>query len=74
MGRFKKLAELYCTGCRYCMPCPYGVDIPGNFSALNLQRVYGLKEEARKAYARLSRPGPVLHGVRRLQVQVPAED
>ncbi|MGO8705837.1 MAG: aldo/keto reductase [Candidatus Brocadiia bacterium] len=57
MGRFKKLAELYCTGCRYCMPCPYGVDIPGNFSALNLQRVYGLKEEARKAYARLSSQG-----------------
>jgi hypothetical protein len=54
MGRFKKLAELYCTGCRYCMPCPYGVDIPGNFSALNYQRVYGLKEEARKTYARLS--------------------
>ncbi len=57
MGRFKKLAELYCTGCRYCMPCPYGVDIPGNFSALNYQRVYGLKEEARKAFGRLSSQG-----------------
>ena len=24
-----------CTSCRYCMPCPYGVDIEGNFRVYN---------------------------------------
>lgn len=30
-----------CTGCRYCMPCPFGVDIPGSFKAWNNYHMYG---------------------------------
>ena len=30
-----------CTGCRYCMPCPNGVNIPGIFSAWNNWSLYG---------------------------------
>lgn len=47
----QRFAQLYCTGCGYCMPCPHGVDIPGNFQLMNYHRVYGLTEHARSRYA-----------------------
>lgn len=46
----KKLLDLYCTGCRYCMPCPYGVNIPANFRYYNMAYVYGVKRKATKNY------------------------
>ena len=32
--------KIGCTGCRYCMPCPNGVDIPGVFSVWNSVSLY----------------------------------
>ena len=31
-----------CTGCRYCMPCPNGVNIPGIFSVWNNVSLYNI--------------------------------
>ena len=32
--------KIGCTGCRYCMPCPNGVNIPGVFSVWNSVSLY----------------------------------
>lgn len=53
----QKLADLYCTGCGYCMPCPNGVNIPENFRFMNWFRVWGLEEQAREYYGRMSEEG-----------------
>lgn len=47
----RRLAELYCTGCNYCMPCPQGLNIPEIFRLMNYHRVYGLTDYARSRYA-----------------------
>lgn len=59
-----KLAEIYrreilvpCTACRYCMPCPAGVNIPKNFAILNnisMERVFVFRWLARWGYMKLS--------------------
>lgn len=42
-----------CTGCRYCMPCPFGIDIPGNFKLWNEYGMLGLKDTAKRRYTNL---------------------
>ena len=46
----KRLAELYCTGCNYCMPCPAGINIPEVFKMMNYHRVYKITDYARDQY------------------------
>jgi len=36
MEENKNLAQLYCTGCNYCKPCPAEIDIPFIFDIMNL--------------------------------------
>ncbi len=39
-----------CTGCKYCMPCPFGVDIPGNFALWNRYRMFQNYEMVKKEW------------------------
>ena len=48
--RLQAMADLYCTGCGYCMPCPQEVNIPQIFQKYNEARVYGLWDQAREYY------------------------
>ena len=48
----KEKEKVGCTGCRYCMPCTQGVDIPGTFYNWNLMYIEGKKNPVRFEYAR----------------------
>ena len=56
LERLKAMADLYCTGCGYCMPCEAAdVNIPSIFEKYNRARVYGLWDQARKAYVQIGK-------------------
>ena len=52
----KRLMDLYCTGCNYCMPCPQHINIPYLFSLMNYHRIYQLTDYAKKAYRETTIP------------------
>lgn len=48
---YKLLGPVPCTGCRYCMPCPNDVDIPGIFRVYNEVMMYQAPEIGYMHYA-----------------------
>ena len=48
--KYKELTKVGCTGCRYCMPCPSGVDIPTCFELYNNRHMFDDKTNTKIFY------------------------
>ena len=48
--KYRSRIAVPCTNCKYCMPCPHGVDIPGNFEIFNLAHLHDDLRDARNRY------------------------
>ena len=55
--QMKEYPLVNCTDCKYCMPCPWGIDIPGTFLHYNKAITEGTYAQSReqKDYARLKK-------------------
>jgi uncharacterized protein len=51
--KYNELCPIPCTACRYCMPCPHGVEIPTNFGIYNDGSMYNELAHSRERYAKL---------------------
>lgn len=49
---YKSRIQVDCTACKYCMPCPFGVNIPGNFSIFNNAFVFDNVDKFKDQYFR----------------------
>lgn len=49
--KYRELMKVGCTGCRYCMPCPAGVNIPLCFETYNNLYVSSNPDETKFMYA-----------------------
>ncbi len=55
--QMKEYPLINCTDCKYCMPCPWGIDIPGTFQHYNRAVTEGTYAQSKdqKDYAKLKK-------------------
>ena len=58
--KYRELMKTGCTGCRYCAPCPSGVDIAGCFEIYDNFYLSGNEKEAKLMYA--AKSGGIIRG------------
>ena len=57
LAEIESFRELYCTGCKYCQPCPAEIQIQDIFKCYTIFRVYDLASYAKGAYERYKKAG-----------------
>ncbi len=55
LNAYQKSGIILCTSCKYCLPCPVGVNIPENFSIYNNFKINGNRQRFDRSYARLGK-------------------
>jgi len=54
---YRELTPIGCTACKYCVPCPIGVDIPEVFRVYNEAMIYGDHDLSRMYYGWIDENG-----------------
>ena len=56
VDRMRQIETIPCTGCRYCMDCSFGVDIPWMFEIYNTYKLVGGLTAAHHKYNKMTKP------------------
>ena len=55
LAAYRQSLAIPCTACRYCMPCPFGVDIPTMFGNYNQYKISNSKHQFKRNYTQLGK-------------------
>lgn len=67
---YDTMAIVPCTKCAYCMPCPFGLDIPKTFEAYNQTATKGM-EKAKELYDTLEKKADACRKCHRCERECP---